>query len=157
MRSEAAYHTYGNRELLTLYKIAFLCSRNCPASVVTKSCDWARAQRATGSCVISGFHSRIEKDVLHHLLLGRRPIILALARGMMKRLEPELQAALDAERLLIVTRYADSVTHACEDSCFQRNRLMMELADETVIAYASPGGKLERLYRERPGTKISLW
>ncbi len=59
---------------------------------------------------------------------------------------------LDAGRLLIITRYADSVTQASEETCFQRNHLMMELASEIVIGYASPGGNLERLcqgYKEK--------
>ena len=156
MWSDAALHTLGNREILKLLKVAFLCSRNCPPAVIRKSHQWAIAQRDNGICVISGFHSRIEKDVLSHLLQGTQPVIVALARGMMKRPEPELQEALDAGRLLIVTRYADSVTHACVDSCFHRNRMMMELADEAVIAYASPGGNLERLCRENQVTKVTL-
>ena len=156
MSGAAAFHTLGNKDLLSLRKVAFLCSRNCPASVVQKSCTWAVSQRENGRCVISGFHSRIEKEVLHHLLAGTQPVIVALARGIMRQLEPALQAALDAGRLLIVTRYADSVTHACEASCFYRNRLMMELADETVIAYASPGGNLEKLCMQCQGMKISL-
>jgi hypothetical protein len=155
MSKIAAYHTLGNENLLALHKIAFLCSRNCPAAVARKSRDWAIAQREKGSCVISGFHSRIEKEVLYRLLEGTQPIIVALARGIMKKLDPDMQAPLDAGRLLIVTRYAESVTHACEDSCFHRNRLMLELADETVIAYASPGGSLERLCGECPGARIT--
>lgn len=155
MRNGEGYHTLGNRELLGLYKIAFLCSRDCPASVVLKSRAWAVSQRDEGTCVISGFHSRIEKEVLGHLLQGSQPVIVALARGIMKELDPKLQAPLEAGRLLIVTRYAQSVTHACEESCFQRNRLMMELADRTVVAYASPGGNLERLCAESPAAKLS--
>jgi predicted Rossmann fold nucleotide-binding protein DprA/Smf involved in DNA uptake len=155
MGNDATLHTLGNLELMKLRKVAFLCSRNCPAEVLVKSCNWATAQRENGTCVISGFHSGIERDVLHRLLPGTQPIIVALAKGMAKQPEPELRSALDQGRLLIVTRYADSVTHACEDSCWQRNRLMMQLADETVIAYASPGGKLERLCRECPGGRIS--
>ncbi len=116
--------------------------------IVIKSFDWAIEQREKGTCVISGFHSRIEKDVLHYLLKGTQPIILALARGMMKKWPTEIREALDADRLLIITRYADSVTHASEETCYQRNRLMMELADEIVIGYASPGGNLGRVCGE---------
>ena len=141
----------GNIDLLQQNKVTFLCSRKCPAAVVLKSFDWAIEQRDKGTCVISGFHSRIEKDVLHYLLKGTQPVILALARCMMKKWSPEIKAALDANRLLIITRYADSVTHASEETCYQRNRLMMELADEIVIGYASPGGKLERLCVEYVG------
>lgn len=157
MGSDPAFHTLGNTDLLKLHKVAFLCSRKCPAAVVLKSYDWAIEQRDKGVCVISGFHSRIEKDVLYYLLKGTQPIILALARGMMKNWPPEIKTALDAGRLLTITRYTNSVTHASEESCFQRNRLMMELADEIVIGYASPGGNLERLCGESPeGNKMEM-
>ncbi len=51
----------GNTELLKLYKTAFLCSREIPASVVLKCYDWAIEQRDKGNCVISGFHSRLRR------------------------------------------------------------------------------------------------
>jgi hypothetical protein len=155
MRRASGYHMLGNESLLDLYKTAFLCSRRCPQDVVQKSHRWALAQREQGRCVISGFQSPIEKCVLRCLLEGSQPIIVALARGIGVRLDPELQPALETGRLLVITRYADSVTHACEDSCFQRNRLMLELADETVIAYAAPGGNLERLCLDHPRLGIS--
>ena len=104
-------HTLGNTDLLQQHKVAFFCSRKCPASIVLKAFDWAIEQREKGVCVISGFHSCIEKDVLHYLLKGTQPVILILARGMMKKWAPEIKAALDGNRLLIITRYADSVTH----------------------------------------------
>ena len=150
-------HMLGNGRLLELYKVAFLCSRNCPASVLARSSCWAIEQREKRVCVISGFHSRVEREVLGHLLEGTQPVVVVLARGIPARPDPSLQAALDAGRLLIVSRYAASVTHACEASSFHRNRLMLELADETVVAYASPGGSLEKLCREARSGTISLW
>ena len=65
--------TPGNKELLKLHKVAFLCSRNVPAAVVLKCFDWAIAQREAGKCVISGFYSRLEKDVLAYLERGTDP------------------------------------------------------------------------------------
>mgnify|MGYP001164735387 CR=1 FL=1 len=58
----------GNELLLKIEKTAFLCSRMVPASVILKCYDWAIAQREAGNCIISGFHSQLEKDVLHYLL-----------------------------------------------------------------------------------------
>jgi hypothetical protein len=84
-RGEKIAAALGNTELLELHKIAFLCSRKIPASVVLKCYDWAIAQRKRGNCIISGFHSTIEKDVFHYLLQGTQPVILALARGMKKK------------------------------------------------------------------------
>ena len=66
----------GNKALLELNKTAFLCSRKVPASIVLKCYDWAIQQREEGNCVISGFHSQLEKDVLHYLLKGNQPIII---------------------------------------------------------------------------------
>jgi len=51
----------GNKQLLENYKIAFLCSRKCPADIILKSYDWAIEQR--------------EKDVLRSLLKDRRDMI----------------------------------------------------------------------------------
>jgi len=135
----------GNGELLKLPKNVFLCSRKVPASIVLKCYDWAIEQRNQGTCIISGFHSKIEKDVFHYLLAGTQPIIMALARGMKKRIEPEIRDALDAGRLLIVTPFEDSVKRVSKKTAEKRNRFMIELADEVVIGYASKGGMLERL------------
>ena len=65
----------GNKQLLENYKIAFLCSRKCPADIILKSYDWAIEQREKRVCVISGFHSKIGKDVLRSLLKDYRDTI----------------------------------------------------------------------------------
>jgi len=135
----------GNKQILDHYKIAFLCSRKCPADIILKAYDWAIEQREKGVCVISGFHSKIEKDVLHYLLKGTQPIILVLARGLKKRLKPELKDALDKKRLLIVTPFDEKVKRVTRETANQRNRLMAELADEIFVAYALPGGNIEKL------------
>ena len=135
----------GNKQILDHYKIAFLCSRKCPADIILKSYDWAIEQREKGVCVISGFHSKIEKDVLHYLLKGTQPIILALIRGLKKRFEPELKDALNEKRLLIVTPFDEKVKRVTRETANQRNRFMAELADEIFVAYALPGGNIEKL------------
>lgn len=147
------YRKFGNPDILKLHKTAFLCSRKCPAAVVLKAYDWAIAQRDAGRCVISGFHSTIEKDVLHYLLKGSQPIILALARGMKERIEPELKASLDQGRLLIVTPFEDSIKRVTSETAQVRNRLMIDLADEVVIAFASENGNLQRLIDEKEDKK----
>jgi len=135
----------GNTELLKLPKTAFLCSRQVPAGVVLKCYDWAIAQREAGRCIISGFHSQLEKDVMHYLLKGKQPIILVLARGLKKRLEPELKDAINEKRLLIVTPFDKKIKRVTSETANQRNHLMAEMADEIFVAYALPGGNIEKL------------
>ncbi len=135
----------GNTALLELPKTAFLCSRRCPAQVVLKSYDWAIEKRNAKTCVLSGNHSQIEKDVLHYLLKGEQPIIVALARGLKKRLEQELAEVLANNRLLIITPFSSRVTRVTQETANKRNELMAEFANEIFVAYAQPNGNVERL------------
>jgi predicted Rossmann fold nucleotide-binding protein DprA/Smf involved in DNA uptake len=135
----------GNKDILKLHKTAFLCSRDIPASIVLKCYDWAVEERDKGTCVISGFHSRIEKDVFHYLLAGEQPVIMALARGMKKRIEPDIKKEIDKGRLLIVTPFEKEIEYVTSKTAEVRNRLMIELADKVVIGYASKGGMLANL------------
>lgn len=148
-------YSVGNEELLMLQKVAFLCSRQVPEGAAAKARRWADEQREQRRCVISGYHSPLEKAVLCRLLLGTQPIIVAMAQGL-GRIAPEWGAHISAGRLLVISRYAESVTHPCESKCYQRNKMMMDLADQAVIAHVSPGGKLELLCATYPGKILFL-
>lgn len=145
----------GNDELLNMPKTAFLCSRRVPAGAVLKCYDWAIAQREAGRCVISGFHSQMEKDVLHYLLKGTQPIILALARGLKQRLEPELQQPLEQGRLLIITPFDSSVKWVTSENATIRNQMMIEMADKIVVGYSSPSGLLDTILANSDGKGIT--
>lgn len=144
---------YGNKAILDLAKTAFLCSRTIPASAVLKCYDWAIAQRETGKCVISGFQSKIEKDVFHYLIQGSQPIIVALARGLKQKTEPDLVKAILENRLLIITPFEKDVQRVTSETAETRNRLMVEHAEEIVFGYMSKGGQLEKLHSEYQGRK----
>lgn len=137
----------GNRELLKQKKTAFLCSRTIPASAVLKCYDWAIAQREAGNCIISGFHSQLEKDVFHYLLKGNQPIIIALARSLKEKVESELIKPLEEGRILIISPFAKTVKRVTEQTAEIRNKMMIELSDNITVGYASEGGKLESLLK----------
>lgn len=137
----------GNSELLKKPKTAFLCSRMIPASVVLKCYDWAIDQREKGNCVVSGFHSQIEKDVLHYLLKGKQPVIVALARGLKVKLEPLLTNALVEGRLLIVSPFPKEIKRVTEETATIRNKMMIDLADSITLGHVSDGGQLESLLK----------
>ncbi len=145
----------GNTDLLKLPKTAFLCSRQVPASVVLKCYDWAIEQREKGVCVISGFHSQIEKDVLHYLIKGKQPIIVALARGMKEKLEPEFEKHLEQGRLLIISPFDKRTKRVTELTAETRNKLMIDLADTITVGYTSAGGQLEKLVTSNSSIQIN--
>ncbi len=134
--------TMGDITLLEQHKIAFLCSRQIPAGAVLRCYDWATCMRDAGQCVLSGFHSQIEKDVLFYLLKGSQPLILVLARGLMQRIDKVLTAAVKQGRLLIITPFSSEVVRVTEETAGLRNEFMLEIADEVVVGYLDPKGRL---------------
>ena len=154
---DSKFNFIGNSELLKLQKTAFLCSRKVPASVVLKCYDRAIEQREAGNCVISGFHSQIEKDVLHYLLKGTQPIIVVLTRGLKEKTEPELQLPFEEGRLLIVSPFDKSTKRVTEQTAEIRNKMMIEIADNITVGFASAGGQFEKLLANsnKPVIKIA--
>ncbi len=138
----------GNIDLLKLQKTAFLCSREIPASIVLKCYDWAIAQREQGNCIIGGFHSKIEKDVLHYLLKGEQPIIIAMARGLKQRIESEFKSELEKGRLLIVTPFVKETKRITTETATIRNQLMIDLADSITVGFISKAGNLYKLLKQ---------
>ncbi|MDP8203246.1 MAG: DNA-processing protein DprA [Candidatus Tenebribacter mawsonii] len=148
----------GNKEILHHHKVAFFCSQKCPSHLILKSYDWAINQRDKGVCIISGFHSKIEKDVLDFLLKGTQPIIMVLARNMKKRFPIEQRKAIKENRLLVISPFDDNITQNSRESCYKRNEVILEIADEVVVTFATKNGKLEKLLKiDRSGKKFEVW
>lgn len=121
----------GNQELLKLKKTAFLASSTISSETVLRCYDWATEMRNRGECVVSGFSSKLEQDVLHFLLKGSQPIIIVLARKMYKVIPDELKEPLAQNRLLII-----SVSTAIRQSrvtAMARNKYVCEMADKILF------------------------
>ena len=135
----------GNRRLLELRKVAFLCSRTVSSGAILRCYDWATKMADSGNVVIGGFQSKIEKDVLHFLLKGRQPVILVIARQMYKELPDELTNPMNEGRLLIKST-APNTVRVSKDTANKRNSYISEMADEIVFGYISRGSSLNDLY-----------
>lgn len=138
--------TIGNTEILAERKIALLCSVRCPGDAILGAYDTARKLRDHGTTVVSGFHSPVEKECLRIMLRGKQPIIICLARAMEKiRVPSAWRAALDADRLLILSPFEKRPPRPTTESARQRNELVAAIADEVLIIHASQGGQIEHV------------
>lgn len=145
-------HYLGNKEILNNYKIGFLCSRKVPANTILKTYDWAIEQRDKGVCIVSGFHSKIEKDVFEILIKGTQPIILVLARGLMKRLDKRIFKLVEENRLLIISPFDEKIKRPTIEFALNRNIVIAEISDKIFIPYARAGGNingLQKSYRSK--------
>src|SRR6266545_2049703 len=70
-RAAAQIFALGKLDLLALPKIALFCSSRCPGCLILPAYDQATKWRHEGRCVISGFHSPVEKECLSILLRGK--------------------------------------------------------------------------------------
>jgi len=136
---------YGNKLILNNYKIGFLCSRKVPANIILKTYDWAIEQREKGVCVVSGFHSKIEKDVFEILLKGKQPIILVLARSLKKRWGKQITNAVKDNRLLIISPFKDHVKRVSSDNAKKRNELILSFSNEIFIPFVKKDGTLSKI------------
>jgi len=130
IKKEIMLSYFGNENIIKNQKTAFLCSRKCPSDIIIKSLDWARDKKNNGDCIISGFHSRIEKDVFNILMKGKQPIILVLARGMKKHWPAEIKKTIEEERLLVISPFDKNVKYITQETANIRNEIMTEIADE---------------------------
>jgi hypothetical protein len=102
---------------------AFLCSKEAPGSTILKAFDQAAAWRDSGRCVISGFHSPLERQCLDILLRGKQPVVMALARGLgVLRLPAPQRKAVEDGRLTIVSPFPTMEKRATADLARRRNR-----------------------------------
>lgn len=121
----------GNIELLKMKKLGFLASRKISTLSVLPTLDWAmKVSKQKDIAIVSGFHSKMERDVLKILLQGECGIIVVLARGMYRKLPKQYEEAMSQNRLLIISYEKESVTRISESTAHKRNNYVRKIADE---------------------------
>jgi len=141
----AQLSTLGNLALLALPKTGLFCSARCPGAAILRAYDQAAHWRDAGRCIISGFHSPVEKECLRILLRGTSPIIICPARNLPTRIRPELQTPLEKGRLLLLSGFNDTENRVTTELANRRNFLVAGLATDAYFAYITLGGQAERL------------
>ena len=154
----------GNAALMERPKIAFLSSRKVAPAAVMRCYDWATGMRGGGStgrlappCVVGGFQSALERDVLKLLLPeGGPPIVMVLARGMWRSVPVEYRAAINAGRMLVVSPFSQGVIRVSKETAEKRNGWILDHCDEAVFASLDPNGSLARLVATRPNLRRQI-
>ncbi len=93
-----------------------------------------------------GWHSPKEKEIFDGLLEQGKRVISCPAWGIAtKNLSPVLEALKGNRLLILEMRNREGDLAAAE----QRNRFVVEHADELFVPHVTPGGMLERLLNEK--------
>ena len=153
----------GNAALMALPKVALLSSRRVAPAAVMRCYDWAMGMRGGGRgatalpCVIGGFQSALERDVLKLLLPAGEPsIVMVLARGMWRSVPTEYREAINAGRMLVVSSFSQGVVRVSKETAEKRNAFVLDHCDEAVFASLDPDGSLARLVAARPNLRYQV-
>ena len=164
----------GNAALMERPKVAFLSSRRVAPAAVMRCFDWATGMRGGGClggesissgtaevralpCLIGGFQSALERDVLKLLLPNGGPsIVMVLARGMWRSVPTEYRTAINAGRMLVVSPFSQGVVRVSSETAEKRNCWVLDHCDEAVFASLDPNGSLARLVATRPNLRYQV-
>ena len=153
----------GNAALMALPKVAFLSSRRVAPAAVMRCYDWATEMRGGSAgrlalpCVIGGFQSALERDVLKLLLpVGGPSIVMVLARGMWRSVPMEYREAINSGRMLVVSPFSQGVVRVSKETAERRNGWILDHCDEAIFASLDPNGSLARLVAARPNLRYQV-
>lgn len=152
--------TLGNTSLLDRKKIGYFASSKIATMSVLPTLDWAAevAQR-NDVAIVSGFHSKMEREVLDFLLRGKCGIVCVLARSIYKKIPYKFREAYNAGRVLFIDPFKTSATMTSRHLCGRRNEYVASISDELVFSSMNPQSSLCCLYNIKGTIKnmIILW
>ena len=120
--------------------------------MVLRCYDWATAKHE--GCVVSGFSSKLEQDVLHFLIKAKCPIILVLARCMYKVIPEELIEAMEEGRLLMIS--VSNANRQSKVTAHARNKYICKIADSILFVGVTTNSSLYPLSEEYKAKTISI-
>jgi hypothetical protein len=148
----------GDAALWSRPELAFFCSAKCPGEILLRVLKWVPTLAGRNDVVLaSGFHTPVEREVLRLALRQKTPVIICPARGLPKVLPSEWRAPLDEGRMLIATQFFAAAKRITAIRSEQRNQWLSAHAEQILVAWATPGGRLESSLRDVPsGKRIPL-
>lgn len=138
----------GNSELLKSAKTAFISSNDASDNALEVSKKWAFDMAKKQRCVISGFQSKIEKEVLDVLQNHNGKAIMVLANSIFKKCPEKYCEAIKEKRLLIISYFDDQQIQITRQTAEMRNKKVIELCDDITVGYVKPGGMTEKLIND---------
>lgn len=147
----------GNKALLNKKLTAFFASRTVQTARVMACYDWATSLSAETDCVVSGFQSAIERDVLHFLLKKKIPIVVVLARAIYKHIPEELKEAYDKGNLLFIS--VSNASRTSQVAAKARNQYAADISSTIVFGMLTEESSLYEIYlrqSEDPNKEVKL-
>lgn len=147
--------TKGNFSLLDSKRIGYFASSKIATISVLPTLDWATEMAKRDEiAIVSGFHSKMEREVLEILLKGRCGIICVLARPIYKVIPAKFRDAYAEDRVLFISHNTSKSTMTSRHLCQKRNEYIASISDELVFTSLTPESSLYHLLDMKQNTKV---
>lgn len=146
----------GNKELLTRKLTGFLASRTVQTDKVLACYDWATSLNPYQDCVIGGFQSSMERDVLHFLLKCHIPVIIVYARRLYPNIDitEEILPSFDSGQVLLVC--LNNLPKTSLKNAILRNTYVCDLSSKVIFGMLSKKSSLYSLYNNINKEKLVI-
>ena len=145
--------TLGNNDILKRIKIGYFASSKIASLSVLPTLDWANEiAKREDVAIISGFHSKLEREVLNYLLIGKCDIICVLARGIYKQVPAKYKEAYVNNRILFISLEMENVNRSNRVTTKKRNEYIASIADKLVFSSVTSESSLYELTKARKET-----
>lgn len=135
--------TLGNTSLLDRKMIGYFASSKIASLSVLPTLDWvAEVAKHEDVAIVSGFHSKMEREVLDFLLRGKCGIVCVLARSIYKKIPNKFHEAYNSGRILFIAPFKTSTTRTSRHLCQQRNEYVASISNELVFSSLTPDSSL---------------
>lgn len=126
--------TKGNFSLLDSKRIGYFASSKIATISVLPTLDWATEMaKRDNVAIVSGFHSKMEREVLDILLKGRCGIICVLARPIYKVIPAKFRDTYAQGRVLFISHNTSKSTMTSRHHCQKRNEYIASISEEFVF------------------------
>lgn len=138
--------TLGNTSLLVHKKIGYFASSKIASLSVLPTLDWAaEVSKREDVAIVSGFHSKMEREVLDFLLRGKCGIVCVFARSIYKKIPDKFREAYNSGRVLFIAPFKTSATMTSRHLCGKRNKYVASISDELVFSSLTLDSSLYQL------------
>ena len=144
----------GNTELMNLHKVGYFAASKIASLSVLPTLDWAtEIAKRDDVVIISGFHSKLEREVLNYLLKGKCGIICVLARGIYKQIPAKYKEAFHNNRILFISLESDKTLNYGREQTAKRNEFIASTSDELVFSSVTHESSLYNLTQTSKAVK----
>jgi hypothetical protein len=134
----------GARALLTKSTVGFLASRG-------ENVVHGHLALTAGEAIMSGFLSPMERAVFKAGLANRKPMIWVKPWALEEGIDsPGIQKALQEERLLIISPFAEQIDAPSVRRAAWCNQYVLAHCTRMVVGHLNPGGMLACILTEAP-------